>query len=232
MRVLVGTSGYSYREWKGSFYPADISADDMLRYYATRLPAVEINNTFYRLPRGSVLASWAAAVPESFRFAIKASRRITHIRRLKGAHEETGYLLSALETLGERLGVVLYQLPPNLRKDLPRLQEFLELLRGKARSVFEFRHPSWYDDDVYALLRQRRCAVCVSEEDGEEANPPVATAPWGYLRLRRTEYAPGELADWARRIAEQPWEEAYVFFKHEDEATGPLLAERFLSCAP
>ncbi len=231
MKLRVGTSGYSYKEWKGSFYPEDLKADEMLRYYAAKLPAVEINNTFYRLPRASVLESWAEQVPEDFRFAIKASRRITHLKRLKGVEEETNYLLDTVDVLGPRLGVVLYQLPPNLKKDLERLETFVELLRPGARSVFEFRHPTWLDDEVYALLRGKGCALCIADVDEEPEPEIVSTAPFGYLRLRRTDYATDDLQRWAERVSSQDWDEAYVFFKHEDEASGPDAAARFLEAS-
>lgn len=231
MNLCVGTSGYSYKEWKGSFYPDDLAADQMLRHYATQLPAVEINNTFYRLPKAGVLETWAGQVPATFRFAIKASRRITHMKRLKDAGEETGYLLRTAATLGERLGVILFQLPPFLKKDLPRLESFTELLAGGARSVFEFRHPSWFEDDVLACLKSHGCALCLSDTDDGEDAPLVPTAGFGYLRLRRSEYTKADLAAWAGRIRQQPWDEAYVFFKHEDEGAGPRLAGQFLDVA-
>jgi uncharacterized protein YecE (DUF72 family) len=231
MKLRAGTSGYSYKEWKGSFYPQDVAAADMLRHYAGKLPAVEINNTFYRLPRASVLETWAGQVPDDFRFAIKASRRITHMKRLKDAGDETTYLLDTLETLGERLGVVLFQLPPNLKKDLPRLEEFIGLLNPDTRAVFEFRHPTWLDDEVFALLRQRGCALCIADVDDEPEPEIVATAPHGYLRLRRAGYADKDLARWADKIAAQDWTDAYVFFKHEDEASGPDAAARLLEKA-
>ncbi len=228
MKLFVGTSGYSYKEWKGSFYPEDLAAAEMLQFYATKLPAVEINNTFYRLPKASVLENWAAQVHETFRFAIKASRRITHMKRLKGAEDETGYLLETVQTLGPRLGVVLFQLPPNLKKDLPRLQDFIALLTPDTRAVFEFRHDSWRDDEVHACLSDRGCALCIADVDDEPVPDVVATARHGYLRLRRTEYAPADLKRWAQTIASQDWDEAYVFFKHENEASGPRAAAEFL----
>ena len=185
MRFSVGTSGYSYKEWKGHFYPEDLAADQMLRFYATKLPAVEINNTFYRLPKASVLENWAEQVPGDFRFALKASRRITHLKRLKEADEETDYLLRTVQTLGDRLGVILFQLPPYLKKDLPRLQQFLELLDDTTRAAFEFRDESWFDDEVFDALRQHGCALCLSDVDDEPAPELVSTAGWGYFRLRR-----------------------------------------------
>ncbi len=231
MNVRAGTSGYSYKEWKGDFYPDDLAAGDMLGFYATKLPTVEINNTFYRLPRTSVLETWAGQVPDDFRFAIKASRRITHMKRLKDAGDETAYLLDTLETLADRLGVVLFQLPPNLKKDLPRLEDFVALLTPGTRAVFEFRHPTWLDDDVLACLRQRGCALCIADVDDEPEPQIVATAGHGYLRLRRTEYAEKDLARWAAKVGEQDWSDAYVFFKHEDEASGPKAAAKFLRLA-
>jgi uncharacterized protein YecE (DUF72 family) len=231
MNLCVGTSGYSYKEWKGSFYPDDIAAGDMLQHYATKLPAVEINNTFYRLPRANVLENWAEAVPDGFRFAIKASRRITHLKRLKEPVEEMNYLLDAVQTLGPKLGLVLYQLPPNFKKDLDRFEAFLDLLRPDCRSVFEFRHETWYEDDVFALLRDKGCALCIADVDDEPEPEIVSTAPFGYLRLRRTQYGADDLARWAERVQAQDWDDAYVFFKHEDEASGPEAAAGFLKAA-
>ncbi len=233
MLHCVGTSGYSYKEWKGAFYPKDLAANEFLRYYATRLPAVEINNTFYRLPRASVLQTWAEQVPDTFRFALKASRRITHMKRLKNAGDETGYLLETVQTLGNRLGVILFQLPPNLKKDLPRLQEFLMLLDEgpPKKAVFEFRHETWRDDEVYDCLREHRCAMCLAENDDEPTPEVINTVPWGYLRLRRKNYTDDELGAWVEKIHAQTWDEAYVFFKHEDAGTGPALAGRFLEIA-
>ena len=234
MELHVGTSGYSYKEWKGSFYPEDLSAKDMLTYYGERLNAVEINNTFYRLPKASVLEAWAAQVPESFRFSIKASRRITHFTRLKAeARDPTQYLLSTVTALGERLGVLLFQMPPNLKKDAPRLAGFLEMLPEGTPAAFEFRHASWKDDEVYDALRRRDMAfVCADIDDqGGQDEPLVATASWGYLRLRRPDYDDTDLRRWAERIGALDWERAFVFFKHEDEGAGPRLAGRFLEIA-
>ena len=244
MELLAGTSGYSYKEWKGPFYPEKLPAAAMLAYYGQHLPAVEINNTFYRLPRASVLANWAEQVPQDFRFAIKASRRITHFKRLREADDETGYLLRTTETLGERLGVILFQLPPKTKMDLPRLEKFLELLPAGMPAAFEFRHDSWAHDEVYACLRARDCAWVVVDEDAEDSDESddsgdrsggpgalVSTASWGYLRLRRSSYERADLADWASRIQTQGWERAFVFFKHEDAGAGPGLAASFLEIA-
>jgi uncharacterized protein YecE (DUF72 family) len=200
----------------------------MLRFYAGRLPAVEINNTFYRLPRASVLGSWAEQVGESFRFALKASRRITHVKRLKDAEEETGYLVRTAGTLGELLGAILFQLPPYMRKDLPRLERFLDLLPESTPAAFEFRHASWLEDDVFGALRARGRALCVSDSDEGPAAPLLPAAPFGYLRLRRSSYDEGDLAAWAKRIRSLDLGRVFVFFKHEEEGLGPELATLFL----
>ena len=233
MDLHVGTSGYSYKEWKGSFYPDDLSNKEMLSYYGGHLGAVEINNTFYRLPKAAVLESWAAQVPEAFRFAIKASRRITHFTRLKPESQEpTEYLVSTVETLGDRLGVLLFQLPPNLKKDASRLEGFLRFLPEGTPAAFEFRHESWKDDEIYELLRTRGMAlVCADTEDSGGDEPLVPTAAWGYLRLRRPTYQEGDLARWAENVKRQPWERAFVFFKHEDGGAGPRMAGRFMEIA-
>lgn len=231
MDLWVGTSGYAYREWKGAFYPDDLPDGEMLRHYAERLPAVEINQTFYRLPRADVLETWADRVPDGFRFALKASRRITHFKRLRDAGEEVEYLVRTASALRDRAGVILYQLPPNLPADLELLGAFLDELPNPGRSAFEFRHPSWRDPEVYEALRERGAALCIAETDDEPDPPVVATASWGYLRLRRADYGEAELAAWAERVAETGWEGAYVFFKHEAEGEGPRLAARFLELA-
>ena len=228
MRVLVGTSGYSYKEWKGSFYPEDLPASEMLRYYSGRLTAVEINNTFYRMPTEKLLAGWAGQVPEGFRFALKASQQITHRLRLKEAGEPVSYFFGVAATLGERLGPALFQLPPNLKKDLPRLVSFLSLLPPGSRSAFEFRHASWFEADVFEALRARGAALCIAEDE-DLATPLEPTADWGYLRLRRQDYTESDIAAWAEKIRTQPWSEVYVFFKHEEGGTGPRLAAQLLS---
>ena len=230
MRIRAGTSGWSYKEWKGHFYPEKVAAKDMLRYYGERFPTVEVNNTFYRMPNLATLESWAAEVPDDFSFVLKASKRITHDKRLKDVGDSVEYLLRTAGTLGSKLGPFLVQLPPNLKKDVPRLRDFLALL--PARAAFEFRHTSWFDDEVYAALRERGAAWCVADT-GEEGDPPfVSTADWGYLRLRRVAYEESDLQSWADRVRAQGWNEAFVFFKHEEAGTGPKLAARFLElCA-
>ena len=231
MRLSAGTSGFSYKEWKGSFYPEALPAAEMLRFYSERLPAVEINNTFYRMPRASVLESWADQVGSRFRFVLKASRRITHFKRLNDVAEETDYLFSTAAALGDRLGAILFQLPPTMKKDIDRLSGFLPLVPTGFRAALEFRHGSWLDEDVYALLARHDAALCVAETDEEAAPHRIATASWGYVRLRRAEYDEERLRQWAERIGAQPWDEAFVFFKHEDAGTGPMLAGRLLELA-
>ena len=231
MKLHVGTSGYSYKEWKGNFYPEDLPAKEMLSYYSRRLPAVEINNTFYRLPQASMIENWRAQVPDEFRFSIKATQRITHIKRLNNVAEETKYLLDTSRLLGECLGVVLFQLPPNMKKDSGRLKSFLELLPSDARAAFEFRHESWFDDETFDLLREKDRALVVSDTDDKPLSEIISTAGWGYLRLRRTSYNEIDLADWMKRVKDQKWKDAFVFFKHEDEGVGPKLAARFLELA-
>jgi uncharacterized protein YecE (DUF72 family) len=228
-KLYVGTSGYSYKEWKGSFYPEKLAAKDMLPYYAERLKAVELNNTFYRLPQRSMVESWKAQVPDDFRFSVKASQRITHFKRLKEAGDETKYMLDTVAALDDRLGVVLFQLPPNMKKDLERLESFLQFIPQDVKATFEFRHPTWFDDDVLDLLRAHNRALCVSDTDDLPAHRIDKTADWGYLRLRRVNYPETELKEWVKRIEDQKWTETFVFFKHEDEGTGPKLAAQFIS---
>jgi uncharacterized protein YecE (DUF72 family) len=226
VRILPGTSGWSYPPWKGRFYPEALPASRMLAAYAARLPAVEVNATFYRMPRGAMLAGWRAQVPPGFVFALKAPQRVTHVKRLAGAAEDVASFQGAAAELGDALGAVLWQLPPSLRKDLPRLRDFLALLPRGGRAAFEFRDASWHSDDVLAALADAGAALCVAEDEAR-ATPLVATARFGYLRLRRPDYDDAALARWAAAVRAQPWETAFVFFKHEDEARGPDYALRF-----
>ncbi len=228
MKVHCGTSGYSYAAWKGHFFPDDLPSSEMLSFYAQRFSTVEINNTFYRTPSSAVVAKWATQVPQGFTFVIKAPRRITHQKQLKDASEEVSRLLEAMAPLGEKLGPFLFQLPPFMKKDAPKLRDFLVLLPRKCRVAFEFRHPSWFDDEVMEALRASGAALCAAETDEAEARL-VPTGDWGYLRLRRTEYDSAGLEAWARRIRDLPWREVYAFFKHEDEAKGPKFAAMFQS---
>jgi uncharacterized protein YecE (DUF72 family) len=228
MNLYVGTSGYSYKEWKGTFYPKDLSEKQMLRYYGEHFRTVEINNTFYRMPKASVLQAWAAEVPTDFKFVLKASQRITHMQRLKDTGDSVSYLIEVAGTLKDRLGSLLFQLPPNMKKDVPRLREFLALLPSHHRAAFEFRHQTWFDEEVFDLLRQHQAALCIAEAEDDLDIPFVATADWGYLRLRRPDYDDAQLKTWAKRVQKQDWRDAFVFFKHEDEGKGPELAKRFL----
>jgi uncharacterized protein YecE (DUF72 family) len=226
--VFVGTSGFSYAAWKGSFYPEKISPKEMLAFYATKLPTVEVNNTFYRLPAPSMLEGWAAQVPQRFFFSIKAPQRITHQQRLKESQDTLAYLFQVIDVLGERLGPVLFQLPPNMKKDVPRLDAFLALLPKTCRAAVEFRNEGWFTDEVYELLRKHRAALAVA--DSEKIEPPViATTDWGYLRLRREDYADADVDRWAKIIRAQPWKEAFVYFKHEDAGIGPKLAAQLIA---
>jgi uncharacterized protein YecE (DUF72 family) len=227
-RLLAGTSGYAFKEWKGSFYPEDIKPDGMLGFYATRFPTVEINNTFYRMPRENVIADWASQVPDTFTFAVKASQRITHHARLKPESKDlVDYLLKNTAGLGDKLGPVLFQLPPNMKKDLDRLRTFLDLLPDDRRFTIEFRNSSWFEEDVVDALKARNVALTITEQD-DFATPPIASATWGYLRLHRFDYNEAMLAAWAARVKEQPWEEAYVYFKHDEgEGSGPPAVDAF-----
>jgi uncharacterized protein YecE (DUF72 family) len=226
MQMLAGTSGYSYKEWLGHFYPEKLPAKEMLRYYAGHFPTVEINNTFYRMPKEEMLAGWKKEVPASFSFTLKAPQRITHQKRLKESGEEVAEFLRRAAVLGSQLGVVLYQLPPFMRKDLPRLRDFLALLPSDRRAAFEFRHESWQDDEIYMALRERDAALCVADTD-EGDTPFVCTSATGYLRLRRTHYDEKDLLAWVERVQAQPLERVYIYFKHEDQALGTRFAKRF-----
>jgi uncharacterized protein YecE (DUF72 family) len=221
-RLLAGASGYAFKEWKGPFYPEKIKPEEMLAFYAARLPSVEINNSFYAMPKPTVLAHWAEVTPEPFRFAIKASKRITHDARLKAdaAADSVAYLYKVLEALGAKRGPVLFQLPPFLKKDVVRLDEFLQLLPQGHRATFEFRHDSWFDDEVYASLQRAGAALCLSEREDKTPPPLVRTTGWGYLRLRLEEYSEADLAHWVQRIADTGWDETCAYFMHEPTAPG------------
>ena len=228
-RFHVGTSGYSVKEWKGKFYPKALPADAMLGYYADAFDTVEINSTFRMMPKPEVLERWAATVPKSFRFAIKAPQRITHTKRLRDADDAVKHLFDVVAVLGPRLGPVLFQLPPNFKKDLPRLTAFLGLVPPKRRVAFEFRHASWFDDETLEALRDRKAAVAYSEPESGPKTPPAATTDWGYLRLRLPAYSDAALRKWVAFIRQQPWREAFVYFKHEATGTGPRFASRMMA---
>jgi uncharacterized protein YecE (DUF72 family) len=227
MRLRVGTSGFAYPEWKGSFYPEKLPAAGMLAYYARHFDTVEINNTFYRMPSETQLRQWSEQVPDGFSFVLKAAQRITHQKRLKEVGEEWSYFARTAATLGPRLGPMLVQLPPNMKKDAERLDAFLSLVSEAERVAVEFRHGSWLDEQVYEVLRRNGAALCVAHGELDETAPVLPTTSWGYARLRNVEYSGAELEQWAERLAAQPWTEVHVYFKHEEAATGPRLAQRF-----
>ena len=231
LEVLAGTSGYSYKEWKGTFYPEDLANDDMLGYYAEQLPTVEINNTFYRMPKSHVVDAWAEAVPTTFRFVLKASRRITHQAKLADAEETIGYLASRAERLEDKLGAVLFQLPPFLRKGTDRLKGFLEAWPKALPAAMEFRHESWFDEEVFDLLRAHQTAIVVSEDDKLPLPSVTATTDWMYLRLRKPRYTAPGMNRWLKEVRAQSVGRAFAFFKHEDAGSGPRAAARFMELA-
>jgi uncharacterized protein YecE (DUF72 family) len=227
MEIFTGTSGFSYPAWRGSFYPEKLPPARMLGHYAERLRTVEINNTFYRMPKPETLTGWATSTPPGFRFAPKAPQQITHRQKLVGSADSAAYFWKTVAALGDKLGPSLFQLPPFLRKDLPRLTDFLAQQPPGARAAFEFRHASWFDDSVYAALSAHGAALCIADAEDLQT-PSVPTTTWGYLRLRRTDYDDHGVATWARWLQEQAnvWTEAYVYFKHEDAGRGPQLASK------
>jgi uncharacterized protein YecE (DUF72 family) len=230
MKLLAGTSGFSYKEWVGAFYPDKLPAKEMLANYSARLPIVEINNTFYRMPNAAAIQGWRAQVPDSFRFAIKVPRRISHLKRLRDCGPELKVLLAAVADLGPCLGSLLVQLPPHARCDTAALDAFLGELPVGTRAAFEFRHDSWHVPAVFDLLKGRNAALVQSESDDRFELKPW-TADWSYLRLRRVDYQPADLERWLARIKASGVAEAQVFFKHEDGATGPKLAAQLLALA-
>jgi len=228
MKIHVGTSGFSYREWKGKFYPEKISPKEMLAFYAAQFGAVEVNNTFYKLPPKETFEAWTKQVPADFKFTVKAQNQITHIRRLRPAKRAVTALLKLSDTLGNRLGPILFQLPPNFKKDAARMKNFLKALPSTHRYAFEFRHESWFDDEIIDLLRVHKVALCIAESEETPPTPLEATTDWGYLRLRRVDYTKSDLKNWATFVQSQAWREAYIFFKHEETGSGPLFAQSFL----
>jgi uncharacterized protein YecE (DUF72 family) len=227
MEFYVGTSGYAYKEWKGKFYPEKIPAGRMLGFYSGLLNTVEINNTFYRMPRESVVLSWSKEVHEGFVFAIKAPQVITHLKRLRGVLEETDYFFRTISALDQKLGPVLFQFPKSFRVNRPVLQDFLGLIPRARKCAFEFRNPAWLSDEILNLLEENGASLCIADADENPATEIARTAQWGYLRLRRSDYQDADLSKWLERILLQKWEKAFIFFKHEDEAKGPEMAMRF-----
>lgn len=231
--IHVGTSGFSYPEWRGTFYPETLKSKEMFAYYAARFATVEINATFYRMPTARLIEGWREQAPDGFRYALKAPRRITHERRLKDCRAEVETFCSHARLLGDHLGPLLFQLPPNLKVDVSRLDEVLSAIPAGLRVAFEFRHPSWVTDDVLASLRRQDAALCVADF-GDHATPVHATARYGYFRLRDEGYGAPDLARWADVIRGQreAWDEVFVYFKHEDKGKGPEFARAFIDLLP
>ena len=228
-RVFVGTSGYNYPEWRGTFYPEKFSTDKMLAYYAARFPTVEINYTFYRMPNEKLLAGWSAGTPDDFSFTLKAPRRITHDSKLQRCEDLTQAFCRTAQALGTKLGVLLFQLAPTFKKDVAVLRDFLDVLPDGTRAAFEFRHPSWHDPEVFDALRERRVALCFA--DSEKMSTPIeVTAGYAYLRLRDEGYQQADIERWASTVATLPdVTDVFVYFKHEEEGLGPDFAQRFIT---
>ena len=233
MRLHVGTSGYNFPEWKGSFYPPKLPSAKWLEYYAQQLGTVEINYTFYRMPNAKTVAGWDASTPESFVFVLKAPQKITHIARLRNIDESLRVFLDTVRNLHAKLGAVLFQLPPNFKKDIARLGDLLTQFPSDVRAACEFRHASWWSDDVYELLRSTNTALCIADTE-EGTTPEIATANFGYVRLRDEGYGVEALRGWRKKIQalESAWTDAYVFFKHEEKGVGPKLAREFAQLDP
>lgn len=224
MKIYVGTSGFAHKEWIGKFYPEKTPPKKMLHVYSEHLKTVEINNTFYHMPNVSVLASWAEQVPHDFVFAIKAPQVITHMKRLRHVGSEATYLFKSVSVLEKKLGPILFQLPESFHADTPLLLDFLARIPGDASCAFDFRSPTWLEDGVLNLLREKGCSWCVEDTDEKPITEIISTAPWGYLRLRRSDYTDLDMSQWVERILSQKWEKSFVFFKHEE---GPKMAMRF-----
>jgi uncharacterized protein YecE (DUF72 family) len=225
--IYVGTSGFAHKEWKGKFYPEKIQPREMLHYYAERLNTVEINNTFYHMPKESVLLSWAQQVGGDFVFALKAPQVITHMKQLRNVFEETEYLFRTLTVLDRKLGPILFQFPKTFHANASVLENFLALIPGTVSCAFDFRSPTWLDNGILDLLREKGSSWCIEDTDENPIREMISTATWGYLRLRRSDYTDADLSQWSERILSQKWERVFVFFKHEDEAKGADLAQRF-----
>jgi uncharacterized protein YecE (DUF72 family) len=229
--IWIGTSGYNYPEWKGSFYPADLPAAKMLPYYAARLPTVEINYTFYRMPNAKLVGGWAAQTPSPYQLTLKTPRRITHDSRLKNCGELVRTFCDVAATLGDKLGALLVQLPPNLKKDVALFDAFLDELPPRVRAAFEFRHASWLDDEVFARLAARNLALCIA--DSEKLSTPVrVTADYAYFRLRDEGYTPADIERWADIIVRETsaCRDVFVYFKHEEAGKGPEFARELMTC--
>jgi len=228
MKLWIGTSGFQYAEWKGNFYPEDLPANKMLPFYAERFSTTEINYTFHRIPAPKTIENWKALTPENFRFALKAPQKITHFAKLRDCADTLGYFCQIISGLGQRLGPVLFQLPPNFRKDAAALNSFLRELPS-IRAAFEFRHDSWFDDEIFEILKSRNIALCIADTEKLET-PTVTTADYGYLRLRREDYEKSDVERWAKFTREQEakWRDVFVYFKHEESGIGPKLAVQMI----
>jgi len=228
MEIRVGTSGFSYAPWRGRFYPKDLPASRMLSYYSGVFSTVEINNTFYRMPTPALLSGWLGQVPETFRFSLKAPQRLTHTKAIAQSSERIPAFLEVAATLGDRLGPILFQFPPFLKKDLGQLAEFLSRVPRGTLAALEFRHESWFEEDLYQMLSDHGVALCLAETD-KTSPPEIGIGPFGYFRLRKTDYDEDSLRRWTAFLRSQSWNEAYVFFKHEDEAKGPEFATSLIT---
>jgi uncharacterized protein YecE (DUF72 family) len=229
-RYWIGTSGYNYPEWRGSFYPEKFPTTKMLPFYAERFRTVEINYTFYRVPNAKQLAAWSAATPDGFKFTLKAPRRITHDAKLQSCEDLLRHFCTTAQTLGDKLGFLLFQLPPSFKKNLSVLDAFIQWLPPGVRAALEFRHDSWHDEELFARLRARNLALCIADTD-KGTTPLVATADYGYFRLRDEGYQDADIARWATTIREhrKNWTDVFVYFKHEEQGKGPEFAQRLMT---
>jgi uncharacterized protein YecE (DUF72 family) len=229
MKFWIGTSGFQYTEWKGNFYPEDLPSAKMLPFYAERLSTTEINYSFHRIPAPKTIDNWKALTPADFRFALKAPQKITHWSKLRDCADTLRYFLDVISALDVKLGPVLFQLPPNFKKDIVVLGGFLNGLPAGVRAAFEFRHDSWLDEEVFETLRARGAALCVADTEKLQT-PTVSTANWGYLRLRREDYSKSDVERWAHFVQEQSgkWTDAFIYFKHEEAGIGPKLAKQMM----
>ncbi len=227
IKLHIGTSGFGYKEWKGKFYPEKINPKAMLRFYSERMDTVEINNTFYHMPTRAMLESWMGQVPDDFIFAIKAPQKITHLKQLRNVEEDMEYLFQTISLLGKRLGPVLFQFPKSFRPDGALLASFLELIPRNLSCAFEFRNAGWTGREYLDLLANKKFSLCMTDTDEKPVNEIIRTAHWGYLRLRRSDYTDKDLSAWIKKIRSQKWDEAFIYFEHEDKARGPEYAMRF-----
>ncbi len=229
MESWIGTSGFQYAEWKGNFYPEDLPAAKMLPFYAEQLNTTEINYTFHRIPAAKTIENWNKLTPEKFRFALKAPQKITHWSKLRDCADTMRYFCDVVTGLGEKLGPVLFQLPPTFKKDTFVLADFVNCFPTGMRAAFEFRHESWFSDDIWEIFRPRNIALCIAETE-EFATPKIATADYGYLRLRREDYTKIDIERWAKFVRDQnkSWSDVFVYFKHEEAGAGPKFARQMM----